>query len=134
MAKPVGRDTRPELLRRSRRIQKRIPIVVRSQAREKQLLPEKTDALIVNAHGGLILLGLAVKENEFVIVENPKTGDELLCRVTHIGAHFMGKSEVGIEFIKPSPLFWGITPPPDDWDPSGKVKSTDKGLRLSTAK
>jgi hypothetical protein len=89
--------------------------VVRSQ--EKRALSEKTHTLLINAHGALLLLGIPVSVDKFVVLENPGTGQEILCRVTHVGTEFMGKAQVGIEFIKPAPEFWGISPRPEDWTP-----------------
>jgi hypothetical protein len=109
-------DLRPDHRRRSKRVKVRIAVVVRSQ--EKRTLSEKTHTLLVNAHGALLLLGIHVAVNKFVVLENPATGQEILCRVTHVGTEFMGKAQVGIEFIKPAPEFWGISPRPDDWSPA----------------
>jgi hypothetical protein len=95
--------------RRSERLKIRVPIEVRTQSGEKMSASERTDALIVNAHGALVLLAMDVQPNQFVIILNLRTGDELLSRVTSLGPRFMGKTEVGIEFIKPAPDFWGVT-------------------------
>jgi hypothetical protein len=108
-------DLRPDHRRRSKRVKVRIAVVVRSQ--EKRTLSEKTHTLLVNAHGALLLLGIPVSVDKFVVLENPSTGQEILCRVTHVGTEFMGKAQVGIEFIKPAPEFWGISSRPDDWTP-----------------
>lgn len=113
-------DLRPDHRRRSKRVKIRIAVVVRSQ--EKRTLSEKTHTLLVNAHGALLLLGIPVSVNKFVVLENPSTSQEILCRVTHVGTEFMGKAQVGIEFIKPAPEFWGISPRPDDWTP-GRIAS-----------
>jgi hypothetical protein len=114
MAEIVNPDAlRPEQRRRSKRVKARIAVVVRSQ--EKRTFSEKTHTLMVNAHGALLLLAMAVDVDKFVVLENAATGQELLCRVTHVGTHFMGKAQVGVEFIKPAPEFWGISPRPDDW-------------------
>ncbi|MGA8222961.1 MAG: hypothetical protein WB780_15030 [Candidatus Acidiferrales bacterium] len=104
---------RPEQRRRSKRIKARIEVVVRSQ--EKRTFSEKTHTLMVNAHGALLLLAMTVSVDKFVVLENTATSQELLCRVTHVGTHFMGKAQVGVEFIKPAPDFWGISPRPEDW-------------------
>lgn len=101
--------------RRSRRIRARVRIVVRLQSRNKETVCEETDSLIVNAHGALILLATQVGRDQFVTVVNAKTKQELLARVTAIGARFMGKAQVGIEFIRPAPEFWGLPQCPEDW-------------------
>lgn len=120
MAIRTREETHPELKRRSKRVKARVPIIVRAQKLERGREPEKTVALIVNAHGALILLAMQVAVDEFVIVANPKNEKELLCRVTHLGPTFMGKAEIGIEFIRPSPDFWDITETPVDWRQPGR--------------
>ena len=120
MALQTQSEARPELKRRSKRVRARVSIVVRAQKMERGREPEKTVALIVNAHGALILLAMKVAVDEFVIVANPKNEKELLCRVTHLGPTFMGKAEIGIEFIRPSPDFWGLADLPVDWRQPGR--------------
>src|ERR1700693_6279152 len=112
-------ELRPDHRRRSKRVKIRIAVVVRSQ--EKRALSEKTHTLLVNAHGALLLLGIPVSVDKFVVLENPHTGQEILCRVTHVGTQFMGKAQVGVEFIKPAPDFWGISPRPDDWNSNRSI-------------
>jgi hypothetical protein len=36
----------------------------------------------------------------------------LLCRVTSLGETFMGKTQVGVEFVVPTPGFWPAPPKP----------------------
>jgi len=107
-------DKRAADQRRSRRIRARIRVAVRFQ--DKTSLPEQTHTITVNAHGALILLATPVSVDQFVVLENPKLGQEILCRITTLGPNFMGKAQVALEFIKPSPGFWGLEFPPDDWE------------------
>jgi hypothetical protein len=110
MAIQPSPDTKSQKRRRSQRLKARVTIEVRAQTADKQSATEKTEALIINAHGGLILLSMKVVPDQLVTVVNLKTGDELLSRVTSLGPSFMGKTEVGVEFIKPSPQFWDVSP------------------------
>jgi PilZ domain len=106
-------DLRPELRRRSKRIKARIPVVVRLQ--DKKSLTESTHTIVINAHGALLILAMRISVNSFIVLENHATRKELLCRVAHVGASFMGKTQVAVEFIRPDPEFWGITSIPEDW-------------------
>ncbi len=106
---------RPELRRRSQRVRMRVAVLVRPQKLKKDVREEKTETLVVNAHGALLLLATKVAVDEFVIVQNLKTGEELLCRVTLVGPSLMGKTQVAVEFIKPAPDFWGVDSPPKNW-------------------
>jgi hypothetical protein len=95
------------------------------QGRNKETISEETDALIVNAHGGLVLLASVVTKDQLVTIMNVKSHEELLARVTGIGQRFMGKSQVGIEFIRPDPDFWGVVPQPPDWKSASVLASRD---------
>jgi hypothetical protein len=121
----VEREKDPRKRRRSRRIRARIRVVVRVQSRNKETVCEETDALVVNAHGGLVLLATSVARDQFVTVINAKTNQELLARVTGTGQRFMGKAQVGIEFIRPAPDFWGIFPQPKDWKAASSLPAPD---------
>lgn len=82
--------------------------MVRLRAPDKSSVSEKTEAIIVNDHGALILLATAVEINQIIHIENPTNAEELLCRVISRGDSFMGKTQIGVEFIVPTPGFWQI--------------------------
>jgi len=111
-------ELRPENRRRSQRIKVRIAVEVRLQKAGKKFAAEKTHAISVNAHGGLVLLAAPVGVDQLVVVKNVATSQELLARVTNLGDSFMGKTQVAIEFILPVPDFWGVASPPKDWKSS----------------
>lgn len=106
----------PELLpsnrRRSKRVQRRIPIMVRFQDADKRSISEKSTTAIVNDHGALILMAGTVKPQQIIRIENLATEQELLCRVVSLGPSFMGKTQVAVEFILPTPGFWGAASKP----------------------
>ena len=112
-------DPRPEQ-RRSQRVRIRIPLLVRTLTVDKHPISEKTHTVEVNAHGALILLATEVAVDQFIILTNAKTGEELQSRVVSLGPSFLGKTQVRIELIKPSPRFWGLPSPPKDWFESGR--------------
>jgi hypothetical protein len=103
-------DLPPQNRRRSKRVQVRIPVLVRLQDSKKNSVEEKTHTIIVNSHGALILLATKVNVQQIVRVENVNTKEELLCRVACLGSSFMGKTQVAIEFIMPAPKFWRDRP------------------------
>jgi hypothetical protein len=113
MAVPTSED-KAAYHRRSQRVRMRIRVVVRFQRKDTPV--ERTHSIVVNAHGGLILLATPVSLDQFIVLENPKTKQEMLCRVTKLGPSFMGKAQVAVEFIKPGPGFWGMEAPPEDWE------------------
>jgi hypothetical protein len=81
-------------------------VVVRFQALDKHSISEKTHTIIVNDRGALILLAAAVEIQQIIRLENVASGEELLCRVTSLGPSFMGKTQVAVEFVMPTPGFW----------------------------
>jgi hypothetical protein len=82
---------------------------------------ESTITIAVNAHGCLVLLGATIARDDQVSLINPRTAEELPGKVVSLGKPEDGKTPVGIEFSEPSPLFWQINFPPDDW-----LTSTDR--------
>ena len=101
--------------RRSMRVLLSVPIVVTGQNADNQAFTEEARTLVVNAHGALIALAAKVAPNQVITVSNKATRKSLDCRVVHVGNAQGGKIQLGIEFVKPSPSFWQIDFPPDDW-------------------
>jgi hypothetical protein len=101
--------------RRSQRVLLNVAVGVTSQQPDKQPVTEDTNTLVVNAHGALILLKMKVAVGQMLSLKNFKTQEEISCRVVFANQNPMGKSEVGVEFIKPAPTFWRISFPPGDW-------------------
>ena len=101
--------------RRSMRVLLSVPIIVSGKNANDQDFKEETRTLVVNAHGALIALEAHVVAQQNVTLSNKSTQQSIDCRVVHIGSAQGGKTQVGVEFIKPSGKFWQIDFPPDDW-------------------
>jgi hypothetical protein len=106
-------DLLPWNRRRSKRVKRRVPIIVRLLNANKSSTAETTHTVIVNDHGALILLAAAVKPQQIIRIENLNAADEVLCRVTNLGPSFMGKTQVAVEFILPMPGFWNTIRNPE---------------------
>ncbi len=78
---------------------------------------KNTLTLLVNAHGGLILLKEAVQSGATVSIRNLKTEEEILCTVVDVNAGANGTAEIGVEFVQPNSKFWRVSFPPSDWSP-----------------
>ena len=123
--------------RRSQRVLVGVPISVVLTIPNIKLISEESITLVVNAHGALVLLAMKLSVDDPVTLINPKTGEQQPSRVVYLGPRQSEKQEVGIEFVKPSPLFWRIAFPPRDWtlgheDAKGfakRVPSQPKGLK-----
>jgi len=92
-----------------------VPIIVSGKTTNKEEFKEETRTLVVNAHGALISLSAAVVAQQSITLTNKATQQSIECRVVHISGAQSGKSQVGVEFVKPSGKFWQIDFPPDDW-------------------
>jgi PilZ domain len=107
--------------RRSHRVNIAMPILVRGK-KAGQSFEEETLTICVSAHGCMFRLKTQVTRPQDVSIVNTKTAEELPCKVTFLGQKEAGKAEVGVEFVEPSPLFWRIAFPPENWDPSERKR------------
>ena len=102
--------------RRSQRVILSLRVIVRTEDGPKATsFEEETHTLIVNAHGALIALKSKVAKGQKLRLTNRATKAEQVCRVANLGPTSEGKAQIGIEFLKPSPDFWQISFPPEDW-------------------
>ena len=102
-------------MRRSKRVLLRVAIQVRWTPAGDSAITEDTTTLVVNAHGALISLAMKVKPGARIFVRNRAIVEDKECRVVRIQEKHEGKSEVGVEFLRPDAKFWGLEFPPDDW-------------------
>ena len=102
--------------RRSQRVILTVAVTVRTEGGPKDAsFEEETHTVVVNLHGALIVLKAKVAQGQKLWVTNRGTKEEQLCRVATIAPISGGKPQVGVEFLKPSPDFWHISFPPEDW-------------------
>ena len=102
--------------RRSQRVILTMPVIIRTEDGPKDTsFEEETHTLIVNLHGALILLAAKVTKGQKLRMKNRATQVEQVCQVASLGSKSEGKTQVGVEFLKPSPDFWQISFPPEDW-------------------
>jgi len=114
--------------RRSHRLYITMPVIIRGK-NVNLSFNEETHTASVSAHGCMVRLAEKVKRGQEVAILNPKTVEELPCTVTFVGQKESGKAEVGLEFTEPSPLFWRMTFPSQDWDPSERKAPTSTSTR-----
>lgn len=102
--------------RRSQRVILTLPVIVRTDGGPKEnSFEEETHTLVVNLHGALIVLAAKVTKGQLLRMVNRSTREEQACRVANLGPASGDKAQIGIEFLKPSPDFWHISFPPEDW-------------------
>ena len=110
--------------RRTQRVHIAMTVIVRAKE-SKPAFEEKTQTVSVNANGCLIRLQNPINRGAKIFLVNPHTTEELPCTVMFLGKKDGGKTEVGIEFAEASPLFWRISFPPEDWDPSERKRPSN---------
>ena len=103
--------------RRSQRIFMTVRVRVRGKQADGKPLDEQTETVAVNAHGALLLLDAPVAVGQSLNLWHRSTKEEADSGVVYVGSKQAGKTQVGIQFLKPSPHFWRVAFPPDDWSP-----------------
>ncbi len=73
---------------------------------------------MINAHGGLLYLAESLSLGAEIILVNPATEEEQDCRVVYVGDTSEKGTRIGVEFLSPSPHFWGIEFAQQDWPAS----------------
>jgi hypothetical protein len=111
--------------RRSQRVLLRLPVLVIGRGPDGQHVSENAFTVNVSSRGALIQMSMRVEAGQKILCRNPDTLEEQFVRVIHISPAAEGKSEVGVEFLKPAPKFWRIAFPPDDWTPKDPEITAD---------
>jgi len=94
--------------RRSQRVFHRMKLQALGRSHEGKKFREVCETLVVNAHGGLLVLRHEVDNDEMLVLVNPETQEEQECRIVFTGESGSKGIRVGVEFLTPAPHFWGI--------------------------
>jgi hypothetical protein len=94
--------------RRSGRVFHRIRVQAEGRTHNRKKFKETCETVVVNAHGGLLLLKHEVDNGEMLVLTNPETLEEQECRIVYLGEPVEKGQRVGIEFLTPAPRFWGV--------------------------
>jgi hypothetical protein len=94
--------------RRSTRVFHKMSVQVKGRSHSGKRFTETCQTLVVNAHGGLLLLKHEVNDGEMLVVIHPETLEEQECRIVYLGEPGDKGQRVGIEFLTPAPRFWGL--------------------------
>jgi hypothetical protein len=103
--------------RRSGRVTLRVPLRIYEPGSNKRFLVEEASALKVSLWGGLVALRAAVNREQKLFLVNQATGETAESKVAYLGPMQLGGRRlrlVAIEFLKPSPGFWGLAFPTVD--------------------
>lgn len=115
--------------RRSQRVLMQVGIRVRGKDAQGKDFEEMTETLAINAHGALVLLSARVISGVAIHMRHNKTAEEQECHVAFLGPVRGGRAEIGVEFSTPSPNFWRVAFPPEDWSPKNPEARTANKLR-----
>jgi CheY-like chemotaxis protein len=97
--------------RRSQRMYIRMRIRVERRSADNTPIWEETETVVINAHGGLIKLHARPQLHEKVILQNTSTRESQDAEVVFVHPTKDEKFNVGLDFGKPNPSFWGVTFP-----------------------
>jgi len=104
--------------RRSQRIELTVSVVVHRPPKQGQQFSERSQTLVVNAHGALMVLAEKVMPRQRLRMQNIDSGEQKECRVVYVEKELTGPTKVAVEFTQPAPSFWRIAYPPADWTAS----------------
>ena len=94
--------------RRSQRVFHKMKLQALGRDHQGKKFREVCETLVVNAHGGLLMLRHEVDNDEMLVLVNPETQEEQECRIVFTGESGSKGIRVGVEFLTPAPHFWGI--------------------------
>ncbi len=103
--------------RRSQRVLMTVPVRVSGKSAAGLPFEEETHTRAISAHGALILVSTQVWRGLRLNLSNVQTKAALECVVAHIGKRPSDRTQVGVEFTLPNPMFWHVAFPPKDWTP-----------------
>ena len=101
--------------RRSERVVLRIPLTLSMTAPDGKRVRIEALTQVVNAHGGLLDVGIEVSAGQKLLLGNPKTERIEVCRAVRVEKSDEIRFLVAFEFDIPAPHFWPVTFPPEDW-------------------
>jgi hypothetical protein len=101
-------DITTQTRRRSGRLLHKMRVQAQGRAHSGKKFKETAETVVVNAHGGLLLLKNEIDNGEMLVLTNPVTLEEQECRVVYQGEPCDRGQRIGVEFLTPAPRFWGV--------------------------
>jgi hypothetical protein len=93
--------------RRSKRLEVIRPVFVSGHRSDAEPFFEETISLQASAHGGLLVLATNVQVGQELLLATDRTQVPFQpCRVARLGFSTAMRTEVAVEFARPSPEFW----------------------------
>jgi hypothetical protein len=101
--------------RRSERVVLRISVLLSAVMPDGKRITVEAQSLVVNAHGGLLDVGIEMIRGQKIYLRNFKTELFATGRVLRVEGSEEGHFSVAFEFESPCPHFWPVNFPPTDW-------------------
>jgi hypothetical protein len=101
--------------RRSERVVLRVSLHLSALMPGGKRIGIEVYSLVVNAHGGLLDVGLEMANGQQIRLSNSKTDIVTSGRVLRVEGSEDGRFSVAFEFESPAPHFWPVSFPPRDW-------------------
>ena len=111
--------------RRSSRVFTRIAIQAKGKNDHGRRFRTKSQTIVINAHGGLLYVNESLSLGAEITLVNPATEEEQECRVVYVGDTSEKGTRIGVEFLSPSPHFWGVEFAQQDWHASAQNPSAE---------
>src|SRR5882762_5477212 len=99
--------------RRSERIVLRVPLQLSARMPDGKRISIEVYSLVVNAHGGLLDMGMEMLSGQQLILTNPRNEKVASGKIVRVEASKEGRFSVAFAF--PAPSFWPVSFPPADW-------------------
>jgi hypothetical protein len=111
----MASSSNPVNRRRSERVMLRMRVTVFAEDLERKRHEMEALTQVVNAHGGLMKIAKELHVGQPMLLVNPQNKVEQGCRVVRVEDTAEGDFAVAFEFDTPSPKFWPVVFPPEDW-------------------
>ncbi|HEY6903060.1 MAG TPA: PilZ domain-containing protein [Candidatus Acidoferrales bacterium] len=118
-------ETQATMQRRSSRVFTRIAIQVKGKNDDGRRFRTKSQTIVINAHGGLLYVDESLSLGAEITLVNPATEEEQECRIVYVGDTSEKGTRIGVEFLSPSPHFWGVEFAQQDWPTNSQKSSTE---------
>ena len=103
--------------RRSSRVFMRVRVLLAGKNQQGRRFRHACETIVINAHGALLYFDQDLEVGSVLVLSNPFTQEDQECRVVYLGEDSDKGRRVGIEFLTPSPHFWGVEFTNPDWTP-----------------
>lgn len=104
--------------RRSQRLALQVPVHIEYFIEDPGRLSTETVTIVISAHGAMMRLPWGVPRGRQLQLQNLVTKLTQNATVAFVKAAQDGAFDVGVEFARPNPEFWGVSFPPEDWSPN----------------